>query len=99
MANKWSREVILHKLLTDVKWLERGILALYARQTADEQKIKETHRRNGEGFNKPDAVLLSNYAELLNMGRHLSEKQLFIARKKMRKYASQLTRIANSKIN
>ena len=95
---KWSKDVIAEKLLTDRKWLERGIVALYERQTKTEQSSGVTKEENGVGFNKVDAAFLSSLAEKIQQGWQLSEKQLFIARKKMKKYSGQLARIANSKV-
>ena len=79
------------------KWLHRGALALYQRQTADEQSNCSTKYHNGQGFTAVDAPFLSSLAEQLLKGRSLSQKQNDYARKCMQKYAAQLAKIANGK--
>lgn len=91
-----SVEQIRNKLATDNRWLARGILAIYARQTEEEKAIAATLSSNGIGFNGCDSFILSSFAEQLKAGRTLSTKQVVIARKKMLKYAGQLKKIADS---
>jgi hypothetical protein len=88
---------IKEKLKTDDRWLIRGLLAIYACQTASEQASGQTDEHNGIGFNGVDAYILTSFAEQAKAGRRLSSKQIMIARKKMLKYAGQLSRIAKSK--
>ena len=85
------------KLITDVKWLYRGILAIYEMQTLEEQSVENTLESNGVGFNGSDANLLSSFAKQLLQRGELSEKQRILARSKMVKYSSQLLKIAKSK--
>jgi hypothetical protein len=94
----YSKELIKEKLISNQTWLERGIIAIYKRQTKEEQWSKVTKDQNGIGFNGVDSSLLSSFAEQLIKGRRLTDKQLVYAKKKMIKYASQLAEIANSKI-
>lgn len=75
----------------------RAIIVLYTFQTKAEQEIGETTQHNGVGFNGTDGGILSSFAEQLNKGRKLSEKQMIIAKKKIVKYAGQLAKIANEK--
>jgi len=44
-------------------WVIKALLAVYQRQTADEQETLETRHDNGVGFNGPDAHRMSRYAE------------------------------------
>lgn len=90
---------IKEKLLTDNRWLYRGILAIYEKQTYEEKNAGNTIIDNGIGFNGADAFILSSFAKQLNQGRILSVKQLAIARKRMPKYAGQLLKIAKEKGN
>jgi hypothetical protein len=78
-------------------WLYRAILAIYAGQTANEQRQGGTLEDNGIGFNGADGDILSSYARQLNQRGFLTPKQIFIARKKMVKYAGQLLAIAREK--
>ena len=84
------------KLETDMRWLTRGLLAIFAHQTASEQNSESTEEDNGVGFSGADAYFLSSVAKQLLAGRTtMSEKQTVYVRKKMLKYAGQLARIAN----
>jgi hypothetical protein len=98
MTQKWTKEQIKRKLATDDRWLMRGILALYRFQTAEEQRVGATTENNGMGFNGVDAEILTSFALQIQRSRYLSPKQLEIARKKMDKYAGQLTKVANGKL-
>ncbi len=94
-----TKEMIKEKLLSDNRWLVRGILAIYHKQTYEEQTADATLKDNGVGFNGVDAFILSSFAKQLKQGRTLSMKQLLIARRKMPKYAGQLLQIAKEKGN
>jgi len=96
-ANELTTIDIKIKLITDVKWLYRGILAIYEMQTLEEQSVENTIESNGVGFNGSDANLLSSFAKQLLQRGELSEKQRILARSKMVKYSSQLLKIAKSK--
>ena len=100
-------EMIREKLATDNRWLVRGIVAIYERQTFDEQQSLQTSHDNGVGFNGVDANIMSSFAQQIQRWEKmdptrrypnpLSDKQLAIARKKMGKYAKQLAAIAEAK--
>ncbi len=103
----FTKEAIAEKLATDNNWLFRGILAIYARQTATEQASETTQEDNGVGFNGADANILSSFAKQIQQWNSapannrrfntpLSQKQVELARKKMKKYAKQLAGIANA---
>jgi hypothetical protein len=94
---KAQAEQIKSKITTNPVWAERAVLALYARQDTDEQQAQQTKWHNSRGFNANDAELLSSFAVQLQAGRHLSEKQLAWAYRKLKKYAMQLARIAAEK--
>lgn len=90
--------------MSNDKWLVRGILAIYACQTADERSSQTTKHHNGVGFNGTDANIMSSFARQIQSWQAtenprypspLSPKQLGLARKKMSKYAGQLARIAS----
>lgn len=72
--------------------IEKGIQRIYEYQTASEQSSKDVRIHNGVGFKTTDAYILSSFAEQLNRGHHLSEKQMRIAYRLMPKYAGQLVR-------
>lgn len=91
----WTKEAIKARLLGSDLWLCRGILAIHARQTADEQACGATVEDNGVGFNGVDAEILSSFAKQYKERGFLSKRQIEIARKKMVKYSGQLANIAN----
>lgn len=92
-----TKEFIKEKLLSDNKWLMRGIVAIFEKQTWDEQQTEQTQEHNGVGFNGIDAELMSSFAKQIQRGRVLSAKQLALAHKKMPKYSGQLLNIAKEK--
>jgi hypothetical protein len=94
----WTRDEIAAKLATDDAWVARGLIALYDRQTADEKATQDTKHDNGVGFNGADARILSSIAQWYKRTGRLSEKQIALVRRKIRKYATQLTRIANGEL-
>ena len=91
-------------LMTNDNYLEKAILKLYKYQTEHEQLQQDTAVSNGVGFNSIDAKFLSSLAEWILdrkharvaekdkyvVRRHLTNKQLLFARKKVTKYAGQL---------
>lgn len=78
------------KLSKDKNWAIKGLMVIYARQTADEQQEGNVRVKNGQGFVPTDANFLSSLAEQYKVKRTFSEKQLEILYKKMPKYARQL---------
>ncbi|QDJ96237.1 hypothetical protein Xoosp13_50 [Xanthomonas phage Xoo-sp13] len=90
----WTKEEIHAKLKTDDKWLIRGLLAIYARQTDEEQNADVTKESNGIGFNAFDATILSDMAKQYKRTAFLSKRQIAIVRKCMLKYSGQLYRIS-----
>lgn len=105
--NKYSVEFIENKILTDDLWLIRAILALYKKQTNEEQSKNISVVRNNMGFNKPDSYYFSSIAKIILCmygykkptmfyDGFLSKNQLYKCRILIRKYVKQLTLIANS---
>ena len=96
MAKITAFEIKL-KLLSDNRWLYRGILAIYDRQTVSEQAVRDTILDNEVGFSAADASILSAFAEQLLKTGELAEWQIRKARARMIKYATQLKSIAKEK--
>ena len=94
----YTREQIEEKLLSSQAWLERGILAIFERQTNDEQYSEATKYLNAKGFSACDASYLSYTAKWIKSGKHLSGYHVIKARERMMKYAGQLTLIANGEL-
>lgn len=87
-----AAEMIRHNMAKSDKWLLRGLLAIYARQTADERLGAETVKDNGIGFTVHDARILTSLAYQSRLSP-LSPKQKALLRKLMPKYARQLARV------
>ena len=87
-------------LTTSDKAVERALVVIFERQTADEQMIGVTRVNNAVGFSGVDAELCTSFAKQVIKRGSLSPKQMVYARKKMLKYWKQLADIAyaNGKI-
>ena len=95
---EYTKEFIKEKISTSDNWLYRGVLAIYGRQTDNEQVTQSTKENNGIGFNGCDAQIMSSFAEQLSTRGFLTDKQKVIARNKMIKYCGQLSKIANANV-
>ena len=99
MSNKYlTKSYIKEMIMNDRSWTERAVVAIYERQTADEKQDGETRHNNKVGFSGPDAYILSEFARWLVSGKHLSQKQLALAQKRIGKYAGQLLLIARTNV-
>lgn len=104
-------DFIKGKLATDDRWLLRGLLAIYKKQTEDEQRSSTTKEHNGVGFSGIDGELMSSFAQRVlkqngdvilrtqqdvDASQFFSQKQLDLLKPKMQKYAKQLLTIAEN---
>jgi len=94
---KYTKDFLNQKLETDQRWLEKGILAIYNRQTQDEKIQEDTKYYNNMGFRSCDARLGSYYAKWILSGKHLSGRHLLRAKKIMKHYSGQLLRVIKEK--
>jgi hypothetical protein len=94
----WTAGEIKEHLQVNKKWVERAVVAIYNKQTADEQASEATTKHNGVGFGKFDAKFLSSVAKSCIKFGGLTPRQLVHARKQILKYSGQLARIANGEI-
>jgi hypothetical protein len=94
---EWNKDRILALLNESDTAVCRAVLAIYEKQTADEQATASTAENNGIGFNGADAGFGSSLAKQYAERGSLSPRQIACARKMMRKYANQLAEIANAK--
>jgi len=97
---------IEHLLRTNDKAVGRALVALHARQTADEQNSEATKMHNGIGFTSADAKMGSSMAKFFQRRGYLSPKQLAYWREpnakgkeRIVKYATQLLQVAKEKGN
>ena len=91
----WTRTEIETLINTSDRAVERAMVAIWKRQTEDEQDYRVTRHHNGIGFSGWTARSGSYYAQWVQLGRTLSGKHLAKARKIALHHAGQLTRIAN----
>lgn len=97
-----TKAQIRGKINLDQRWLERGVLALDARQTSDEQAGGVTIYDNDRGWNAADASkggYLANYIRRCRRpeGQRLSGRFVQDARDLMQKYCGQLARNTSAK--
>jgi hypothetical protein len=105
-----TRTELLQQIATNDTIAVSALIALYGRQTADEQTAETTAHSNGVGFNGTDAGILSSFAkqaiewraakkagQAVRFASPLSPRQMELLRKKLPKYARQLEEIAEEK--
>jgi hypothetical protein len=105
-----TKATVTHLLATNDEFVKRAILAMFYRQTADEQATGSTNTQNGVGLNGVDAPFITSLAEqVLGIGeyeykgrvytrkgpRDLSENQINAARKLLKKYSGQLVELVS----
>lgn len=98
-TNPKAKAMVAENMQISDKWLIRGLMAIYRRQTADEQNSESTKYDNGIGFGGCDSQILSSFAKVILNRRFLSTKQMAVCRRLMAKYSMQLVRIAKAKHN
>lgn len=92
----WTKEEIKDLMERRDDVLITCMLKVYNQQTETERCYGETIEANGKGFNGCDAEILSSFCRFYQERGYLTEKQISIARKKMKKYAKQVTDLANA---
>ena len=94
----WTKESVIALLDSNNKAVVAAIKGLNARQTAAERAEGTAKVQNGRGFNKQDAPFLGDIARKLPLyNDHMTERQLYVARKKIRKYWRQLLEMIEEK--
>jgi len=91
----WHLDEIKSLLNENDKFVCNAIVKIYELQTDEEKLQGKTHENNGVGFNAFDAEFLSSLAQFILKYGGLTEKQLFLGRKRIKKYSKQLCDIAN----
>jgi hypothetical protein len=95
-ANGWTKEHIQHLIQTNDRAVERALIQIYNRQTADEQRSSTTNRENSVGFTAFDAEFLTSVAQQCIARNGLTQGQIHRIRPKMMKYWRQLLEIASA---
>ncbi len=104
---RWMKHEIHSFIQNDDRAVCRAILALFNQQTVHEQNTESTCYHNKRGFTGADAGFFSSLAKQISRYNSspikkyklpLSPKQIEIARPRLYKYATQLTKIANNEL-
>lgn len=90
MTKQDTLNALQHKLRSDVRWAQRGLLAIYRNQTEDEKASANVINHNSMGFRCMDSIILTSFANQLQQRGSLSPKQMSVVFKLMPKYARQL---------
>jgi hypothetical protein len=95
----WTREEIIEMLETNPRAVERAMVAIWKRQTQDEQRDFTTRHSNNIGFCGWSAKSGSYYAQRVQNGGALTGHHLVKARKIAIHHSKQLVAIANARSN
>ena len=96
--SKKEIENALRKSITEnPKQAIKAMLRIFEYQTDDEKRQGSVYVDNGVGFAGTDSQILISFCDFYQKHGYLSEKQLSILKKKIGKYAGQLTRHAIEK--
>lgn len=96
-SKKAIENALKEQITTNPKQAVKAMMRIFEYQTADEQQNGSVYEYNGVGFAGTDAKLLTSFCNFYMQHGYLSEKQLGILKKKIAKYAGQLTRLAIEK--
>ena len=96
-GKEWDKESIKKLIQANDKAVYRALVLLYSFQTDEEKNTDKVKTVNGKGFNKLDAEILSSMARQVKSGRHLTDKQMYVARPKLMKYAGQILNYMKTK--
>jgi hypothetical protein len=99
-----TKEQLINKLMTDDRWLGRGLMALAARQTEDERQQEVTKYHNQQGFRPCHAKRGTSMAAFYQRAGFLTPKQKAWWRAstenagpRIAVYATQLLKVAEQK--
>ena len=93
---KYTKDEIVTQIQNNRAWAVRALMAIYERQTADEQVAETNHIHNGAGFTSFDAPILTSMAKFYEQKHFLTDKQLGVVRKRIVRYHRQLFELANA---
>lgn len=100
----YTKDQIVEMLATRDVAIGRALVALYNRQTIDEQSNQVTTKQNGAGFRPCDAFVGSSMAQFYQKNGYITQKQAAYWRKPMKNgqmkitiYANQLLVVASEK--
>lgn len=88
-----TRTEITELVKTDPKYTVSALLAIYAHQTLDEQRVHSTTHQNGMGFNGTDAGICSDLVSFYHSRGFLTPRQIEFLRKALPKYMGQVSHL------
>lgn len=89
-----NKSQVIALLASNDRAVERAMVALYQRQTLDEQRTSTTKESNGRGFSAFHAERGTYWAKWVMSGKHLTGRHLEGARKMATHYARQLSELS-----
>lgn len=92
-----TKTQIIAMLASNNRAVERALVALYHRQTVDEQHTSTTKHSNGVGFNAKDAEYATYLAKWVLSGRRLTGSHLAAGRRIATYYARQLAEMSETR--
>lgn len=92
-----KKQWVLNKLDENSRWVEKAVVAIFNRQTNDEQRTNSTNNNNSMGFNGLDAEFGSSLAKAILKYGKLTPNQAPHARRIIGKYWKQLIEVAEAK--
>lgn len=93
-GDEMNKAQVVSLLMSNDRAVERAMVALYNRQTVDEQRTSSTSHLNGRGFNAFHAERGTYWAKWVMSGRRLTGKHLDGARRMACHYARQLAELS-----
>ncbi len=93
----WTPDTIKALLDRSDKAVEHAVVAIYRRQTSDEQVTGETRHHNRRGFASCHAHLGTYYAKWILSGHRLTGGHLVRARHMVQCYSKQLLQVAQAR--
>lgn len=90
ITKKAQREYLRKMLSVNKKWAIRALLLIYDYQTEDEKVEEITRNLNGVGFTGTDGEILTSFANQYLRKGQLSDRQMDLLMKKMKKYWRQV---------
>jgi hypothetical protein len=85
-----TKKQIAARIETDLDFVQECVLVMQARQTEDEQEVKETRHKNKRGWMSSHAVNGGKLADKLAAGEALTDEELGKAQGMVCRYTKQL---------
>ena len=94
----WKKEEIRTMLDENNRAALRGLAVIHSLQTESEKASRSAQIWNGVGWSGVDAEIMTNLYEWHERYGRFSQKQWALVHRKIRRYAGQLTKVANGEI-